>query len=306
MSTLRTNFDMGTQSKIFITKSVKELMNVYHNHLKIGINDNMLEALQFEFMRNALAAGLLASIICGIMGTLVVVNRIVFLSGGIAHAAYGGIGMAFYFNCPYLPATIGFTLFTAMLMAALSHNYKHRADTIIGVIWATGMAFGIIMIDMTPGYNVDLMSYLFGSILTVPKSDIYMMFIIGGFMLILVAYYYNDLLAMSYDEEFARIRGVPVKMLYYGLISMLAITIVLVIQVVGLILIIALLTIPQYIVEKFSKSMFQMMIASSFLGAVFTFIGLWLSYQYNLTSGASIILVSGIAFLISILIDKIL
>jgi zinc transport system permease protein len=265
----------------------------------------MIEALQFEFMRNALAAGLLASIICGIMGTLVVVNRIVFLSGGIAHAAYGGIGLAFYFKWPYLPGTIGFSLLAAMLMAAVSHGIRHRADTIIGVIWAVGMAFGIILIDITPGYNVDLMSYLFGSILTVPRSDLFVMIIIGGTMTVLVAYFYQDILAMSYDEEFARIRGVRVKTLYFGLIGMLAVTIVLVIQVVGLILVIALLTIPPFIAEKYARSLLQMMVVSSLLGAVFTLVGLWLSYRYNLTSGASIILVSGVAFLLSLLIDMV-
>ncbi len=265
----------------------------------------MIEALQFDFMQNALAAGLLASVICGIMGALVVVNRIVFLSGGIAHAAYGGIGLAFYFKWPYLPGTIGFSLFAAMVMAAVSYTVKHRADTIIGVIWALGMAFGIILIDMTPGYNVDLMSYLFGSILTVPRSDLLIMAAIGVMMTVLVAYYYQDLLAMSYDEEFARIRGVPVKKLYFGLIGMLAVTIVLVIQVVGLILIIALLTIPPFIIEKYAKSLVQMMWASSLLGAVFTVTGLWFSYRFNLTSGASIIMVSGVVFLISLVVDKI-
>ncbi len=265
----------------------------------------MIEALQFEFMRNALAAGLLASVICGIMGTLVVVNRIVFLSGGIAHAAYGGIGLASFFKWPYLPSTMGFSLFAAMVMAAVSYTMKHRADTIIGVIWALGMAFGIILVDLTPGYNVDLMSYLFGSILAVPSSDLYCMGLIGITMISLVTYFYQDLLAMSYDEEFARIRGVQVKKLYFVLIGMLAVTVVLVIQVVGLILVIALLTIPPFMVEKYAKSLVQMMVASSVLGAVFTLTGLWLSYQYNLTSGATIILVSGVAFLLSLIGDKV-
>ncbi len=264
----------------------------------------MIEALQFDFMRNALAAGILASIICGIMGALVVVNRIVFLSGGIAHAAYGGIGLSFYFKWPYLLGTVGFSLVAAMLMAAVSYRLKHRADTIIGVIWALGMAFGIILIDLTPGYNVDLMSYLFGSILTVSGSDLIIMLVLAAVMIVLVAYYYQDLLAMSYDEEFARIRGVPVKKLYFGLIGMLALGIVLVIQVVGLILIIALLTIPPFIAEKYAKSLAQMMVASSLLGAIFTVTGLWLSYRYNLTSGATIIMVAGVGFLVSVLIDQ--
>ncbi len=265
----------------------------------------MIEALQFDFMQNALIAGLLGSIICGVIGTLVVVNRLVFLSGGIAHAAYGGIGLAFYFKWPYLPGTIGFSLAAAMLMAFVSHTVKHRADTIVGVIWAVGMAFGIILIDLTPGYNVDLMSYLFGSILTVPSSDLVVMTIVGVVVTVLVFFYYPDLLAMSYDEEFARIRGVRVKALYFGLIGMLAVTIVLVIQVVGLILVIALLTIPPFIVEQYAKSLAQMMVASSLLGSVFTLEGSWLSYRYNLTSGATIIMVSGFAFILSLLIDRI-
>lgn len=265
----------------------------------------MIEALQFDFMRHALAAGLLASVICGIMGTLVVVNRIVFLSGGIAHASYGGIGMAFFFGWSYLLGTLGFALAAAMLMAAVSLKAKHRADTIIGVIWAIGMALGIILIDLTPGYHVDLMSYLFGSILTVPKSDLYIMLAIGVGIAFLTLYYYEDLLALSYDEEFAQIRGVPVKGLYFGMIALLAVTIVMVIQVVGLILVIALLTIPPFIVERYATSLFQMMVGSILLGAVFTTSGLWLSYRFNITSGASIILVAGIAFLISIAIGRI-
>ena len=269
-----------------------------------AIQDIMIEALEFEFMRHALIAGLLASVICGIMGTLVVVNRIVFLSGGIAHAAYGGIGLAFFFGWPYLPGTIGFALAAAMLMAGVSIKAKHRTDTIIGVIWALGMAFGIILIDLTPGYNVDLMSYLFGSILTVPASDLLIMLVLGILITILVAVYYQDLLAMSYDEEFARIRGVPVNGLYFALIGILAVTIVLVIQVVGLILVIALLTIPPFIVEKHAKSLVQMMVGSSLLGALFTVIGLWLSYRYDLTSGAAIIMVAGIAFMLSLLIER--
>ena len=265
----------------------------------------MIEALQFEFMRHALAAGLLASIICGIMGTFVVVNRIVFLSGGIAHAAYGGIGLAFYFGWPYLPGTLGFSLAAAMTMAAVSLKARHRADTIIGVIWAVGMAFGIIMIDLTPGYNVDLMSYLFGSILAVPRSDLLIMAGIAFVVVVLAAFFYKDLLALSYDEEFAQIRGVPVKRLYFTMIGMLALSIVMVIQVVGLILVIALLTIPPFIVEKHAKSLLQMMLGSSLLGALFTVIGLWLSYRHDLTSGAAIILVSGLAFLLSLLVDQI-
>ena len=266
----------------------------------------MLEALQYDFMRNALAAGLLASVICGIMGTLVVVNRIVFLSGGIAHAAYGGIGLSLFFGWPYMIGTIGFSITAAMVMAAVSLKARHRADTIIGVIWALGMATGIILLDLTPGYNVDLMSYLFGSILAVPGSDLWVMMIVGILVTIFVVYFYKELLAISYDEEFARIRGVPTRRLYFALIGLLALTIVMVIQIVGLILVIALLTIPPFIVEKYAKSLLQMMVGASLLGAVFTVSGLWLSYAFNLTSGACIILVSGIVFFLNFVIERLM
>jgi zinc transport system permease protein len=265
----------------------------------------MLEALQYDFMRHALAAGLMASVICGIMGTLVVVNRIVFLSGGIAHAAFGGIGLAFFLGWPFLVGTIGFALAAAMIMAAVSMRAKHRADTIIGVIWALGMACGIVLLDLTPGYNVDLMSYLFGSILTVPASDLWIMLFLCLLIAGLTLLYYQELLALSFDDEFARIRGVPVRAMYFVLVGMLAVTVVMVIQVVGLILVIALLTIPPFIMEKYAKSMAQMMGGSVVLGAFFTVAGLAFAYAYNLTSGASIIIVAGVAFFLSLVVERI-
>jgi zinc transport system permease protein len=264
----------------------------------------MPEILQFEFMRNALLAGLLVSFICGIIGALVVINRIVFLSGGIAHAAYGGIGLAFYFGWPYMICTIGFSLAAGMVMAAVSMHSKHRADTVVGVIWAVGMACGVILTDLTPGYNVDLMSYLFGSILAVSAGDIWIMLVVAVVIMGLTTFFYQDLLAMSYDEEFARIRGVPVRALYFMLIGMLAVTIVMVIQVVGLIMVIALLTIPPFIVEKYARSLFQMMLGSGLLGAVFTLGGLWFSYTFDLTSGACVIMVAGISFFLFLLIER--
>lgn len=261
---------------------------------------------EFEFMRNALAAGVLTSVLCGVIGTLIVVNRLVFLSGGIAHSAYGGIGMAFYFGWPYMVGAIGFALFSAFIMAGVSLKSKHRSDTIIGVMWAMGMACGILLLDMTPGYNVDLMSYLFGSILSVPKSDIITMLIVGIVILSGIGFFFQDLLAMSYDEEFARIRGVPVRFLYFMLVGSVAVTVVMVVQVVGLILVIALMTIPPYIAEKFTKSMVGMMAMSCVLGIIFTSGGLWISYVFDMTSGAIIIFLAGVCFFISMGIERLM
>ncbi len=266
----------------------------------------MMDVLQFEFMRNAVMAGVLASIICGVIGTLIVVNRLVFLSGGVAHCAYGGVGMAFFFGWPYMIGAVGFSLVAALVMAAVSLRSKQRADTIIGVMWAVGMASGILLLDMTPGYNVDLMSYLFGSILSVPQSELFAMAGIGALIFLLIAYFFKDLLVMSYDEEFALVRGVPVKRLYYMLIGIVAITVVMVVQVVGLILVIALLTIPPYIAEKYTKSLLQMMLLSCCFGMLFTIGGLLISYTYDLTSGAAIIFLAGIVFFLSLLLDRLL
>lgn len=266
----------------------------------------MIDALQFEFMRNALMAGFVASIICGVIGTLVVVNRLVFLSGGIAHSAYGGIGLAFFLGIPYLLGATVFAFGSAMIMAAVSLRTKERTDTIIGAMWSMGMATGILLLDLTPGYNVDLMSYLFGSILSVPGSELVIMALLTCVILLLVLYYYGDLLLMSYDEEFAQVRGVPVKRLYFLLIGMVAVTVVMVVQVVGLILVIALLTIPPYIAEKYTSSLLQMMVLSSLLGMIFIFCGLSASYLFDLTSGAAIIFVAGIVFFLSMLFDKLI
>jgi zinc transport system permease protein len=256
----------------------------------------MIDALQYEFMRHALMAGVMAGVICGIMGTMVVVHRIVFLSGGIAHAAYGGIGLSFYMGWPLLAGTMGFSVVAAMTMAMVTLKARHRADTIIGVIWAVGMALGIVLLDLTPGYHVDLMSYLFGSILAVPLSDLWVMLACQAAVVAIIGYYYQDLLAMAYDEEFAQVRGVPVRFLYTLMIIMLAVSIVMIIQVVGLILVIALLTIGPFIVEKYTRSLAAMMLWSSLLNVVFAVGGLWISYAYDLTSGAAIILVAASGF----------
>jgi zinc transport system permease protein len=261
----------------------------------------MVEALQLEFIRNALAAGILVSLVCGVIGTLVVVNRIVFLAGGIAHAAYGGIGLAFFMGWPYVVGTLGVSVVSAGIMAAVTLKARHRADAMVGVIWAVGMAIGVILLDLTPGYNADLMSYLFGSILAVPASDLWQMGAIGVGVVITVSFYYNDFLAMSYDDEFARLRRVPVTFLYCLLLVMIALTVVMIIRVVGLILVIALLTIPPFIAEKFTGSLRAMMVAASLLSCFFTVSGLWLSYILNLTSGATIILVAAVGFFAAVL-----
>ncbi|RJR29884.1 MAG: metal ABC transporter permease [Desulfobacteraceae bacterium] len=260
----------------------------------------MWDALYLDFMRNAVIAGVLVSILCGVLGTLVVVNRIVFISGGIAHAAYGGIGLAFYLGLPPSAGAAVFSVLISLVMGAASLKGKERADTVIGVMWAVGMALGIILIDLTPGYGVDLMSYLFGSILSVPTSDIWYMGLLAVAIVCTVILFYKEFLAMSYDEEFSFIVGIPVNALYFLLLVMISLAVVMTIRVVGLILVIALLTIPPYIAEKYTNSLGSMMVISSLLGVFFTITGLWLSYSFDLTSGATIIMVAGVTFFLSL------
>ena len=261
----------------------------------------MWSALQFEFMRNALLASIIISILCGIIGTLVVVNRLVFMTGGIAHSAYGGVGLGLYTGIsPFLGAGI-FAVLNAIIMGLATVKDRDRADTVIGVLWAIGMATGIIFVDLTRGYNVNLMSYLFGSILSISKEEIY----ISAFFTILligwVCLFYKELLAISYDEEFSYVIGIPVIPLYFLTLIFTAISVIIAMRMVGLILVIALISIPPYIAENCTYSLAQMMALSSLFAMFFSIAGLWISYYFNISAGASIILVAGIGFFISYL-----
>jgi zinc transport system permease protein len=266
----------------------------------------MIEALQFDFMRNALMAGVLVSIACGIIGTFVVINRIVFISGGIAHAAYGGIGLGYFFQfSPVLGAVI-FSVAAALGMGIAQRQTRQRADTIIGVMWAIGMAIGILLVDLTGGYKADLMSYLFGSILTVSSSDLAIVLVLDLVVIVLVALFYKELLAISFDETFATVANVPVDAIYLTLMCTIALTVVMMMRVVGLIMVIALLTMPAAISGQFVKDMRKMMVLASVLSMVFTTVGLWLSYFFNLTSGATIILVAGAVYLFSLVVQPLM
>jgi zinc transport system permease protein len=264
--------------------------------------ETTVEALQFDFMRNALTAGVLVSIACGVIGTYVVLNRIVFIGGGIAHAAYGGIGLGYFFRFNPVLGAIAFSVAAALGMGVVQRKTRQRADTIIGVMWAIGMAIGIIFIDLSEGYKADLMSYLFGSILAVPSSDLLMMLVLDIIIVALTILFYKELLAISFDETFSTVENVPVDAIYLILMCLTALTVVIVMRVVGLIMVIALLTMPAAISGQYVKDMKKMMVLASILGIIFTTTGLWLSYFLNLTSGATIILVSGVVYLLSLVV----
>jgi len=259
----------------------------------------MLEALQYDFMRNALAAGVLAAVACGIVGVYVVVKKIVFISGGIAHASFGGVGLGFLLGINPVLGALFFALASALGMGTLSRRTSLPEDTVIGIFWAVGMALGVIFVGLSPGYAVDLFSYLFGNILFVPTSDLVLMLILDAVIALVVFLLYKEFMAISFDEEFGIVVGVPVERLYLTLLCLIALTVVVLIRVVGVILVIAMLTIPAAMAKQFTYNLKKMMFFSALLGIIFVLCGLWLSYELDLASGATIVIVSGIFFLVS-------
>jgi zinc transport system permease protein len=259
----------------------------------------MIEVLQYEFMQNALIAGLLAAIACGIVGTYVVVKRITFISGGIAHASFGGIGLGYLVGISPVLGALVFSLASALGMGYITRRTRLPEDTAIGILWATGMALGVIFIGLAPGYAPDLFSYLFGNILTVPTSDLLLMLILDIAIIGVVVAFYKEFLAVSFDEEYSTVIGVPVEVLYLVLLCMIALTVVILLRIVGMILIIALLTIPAALARQFTCDLRKMMILAIIFGIALTFGGLWISYVLDLASGATIVLLGGVALMVT-------
>lgn len=264
-----------------------------------------MEILQYEFMQNALIAGLLAAIACGIVGVYVVVKRIIFISGGIAHASFGGIGLGYFIGISPVIGALVFSLASALGIGYITKRTRLPEDTAIGILWAIGMALGIVFIGLAPGYAPDLFSYLFGNILTVPASDLLLMLILDVVIIGIVLAFYKEFLALAFDEEYSTVVGVPVEALYLLLLCMIALTVVILLRIVGMILIIALLTIPATLARQFTYDLRKMMLLAIAFGVLLTFGGLWLSYVLDLASGATIVLLGGAALLSSFGITRI-
>ena len=247
-------------------------------------------------MQNAVIVGLLASVACGVMGTYVVTRRIVFISGGISHTVLGGMGIAYYYGFNPIHGAFLLAIAAALLIGFVSLRYHQHEDTLIGALWAVGMAVGILFIYKTPGYNVDLMSYLFGNILMVKRESMLFVACLDLTVISLVLVFYKRFLAVCFDEEYARLQGISVESTYLLLLCLVAVTVVMLIQVVGIILVIALLTLPAATARYFASSLGKMMILASFFGAVFTLSGLVISYKHDLPSGATIVVVAGLAY----------
>lgn len=257
------------------------------------------ELLQYKFITNSLLAGILASISCGIIGTYIVTRRMVFLSGGITHASFGGIGIGYFFGFnPVISAAI-FGVLSALGIEFVSQKSDIREDSVIGILWSFGMALGIMFVFLTPGYAPNLMSYLFGSILTVSSLDIWLMFGLSLILIVVFSFFYRIILFISYDQEFAKTHKIAVDLINYILISLVALTIVLNIKVVGIILVISLLTIPQSTANLFTKSFKNIILISIVIGLIGAFLGLVISYKINIPSGASIIFSLVVIFMLA-------
>ncbi|PID59230.1 MAG: hypothetical protein CR986_07060 [Ignavibacteriae bacterium] len=266
----------------------------------------MFEFLEYDFMINAILASILASIACGIIGSYVVIKRLVFLSGGIAHSAYGGIGLGYLLSFNPLYGAIGSSVLGALFVSKMRNKRSENEDTLIGIIWSFGMALGVLFISLAPGYVPDLMSYLFGNILTVSISEIYLMLLADLIIIGLTIFFFREFQAITFDEEFSRTTGLNVELLYHLLFIMIGITIVLLIKLVGIILVVALLTIPAAISKMFTKSLKDMMLSAILLGLIFTLSGLLFSYYLNLPSGSAIIILSVLGYFVALSLNKIL
>ena len=255
--------------------------------------------LEYNFISNAIIAAFLASLTCGIIGSYIVAKRMVFISGGITHASFGGIGIGYFLGINPIIGAMVFSVLSAFGIRLISNSKEIREDSAIGMLWSLGMAIGIIFIYLTPGYAPNLMSYLFGSILTVTRLDLLLMALLAVAVIAIFVLFYRPILFIAFDEEYAKTHKMPVEIINYLLLMLIALVIVANIRVAGIILAISFLTIPQSTANLFSnnlKSIIYLSMAISFMGSL---LGLWFSYMWNIPSGATIIFVFVIIFAIS-------
>ncbi|MFZ5938971.1 MAG: metal ABC transporter permease [Bacteroidota bacterium] len=257
------------------------------------------DLLNYGFFRNALAAALLMSVTTALIGTYIVSRRMVFISGGITHASFGGVGIGYFLGYPPLAGATVFAVLTAILTENLTHRRKLRNDSVIAIMWSLGMAIGIIFVYLTPGYAPNLMSYLFGSIITVTLLDLWLMLALTLTVVLVFILLFRAILYVSFDEQFARSRGIPVMFINYLLIVLTALTIVLSIRIAGIILVLSLLTIPQNTANLFTSQFRKIILGSILFGFAGAFSGLLCSYWLNIPSGATIIFCLTVIYLLS-------
>jgi zinc transport system permease protein len=255
-----------------------------------------VELLQYGFFVKAFLAAVFASISCGIIGGYVVAKRIVFISGGITHASFGGIGLAFFLGFNPLLGAVFFAILSALGIQFFTKVAEIREDSSIAIWWSLGMAVGIIFVFLTPGYTPNLMSYLFGNILTVTTSELWLMFFLVIIILVVFMVFFKPILYIAFDEEFAKTAGLPVALFNYIVIVLIALTVVLNIRVVGIILILSLLTIPQATANLFTSDFKKLLVLSTLFAFAGSVTGLFISWMLDIPSGAAIIFTLVIVF----------
>jgi zinc transport system permease protein len=264
----------------------------------------MFEALQYQFFQNALMIAVLASISAGVIGTYIVIKRMSLISGSIAHTAFGGLGISYFLGANPLIGGVIFSLMSAISIALIRKNARDRLDTLLSFLWATGMAIGLVFIFLTPGYSTDLFTYLFGNILLVSRFDLMVIFVLDIIILAIVYFMFNSFLAVTFDEEYSKTRNMPVTMINIILFALIALTIVATIRVVGIVLMIAILTIPAATAQMFHKTVKKIMITSSVITLIASITGLFLSYHLNFATGPIIVLIISGIYLIGIFSSK--
>ncbi|MFB6343411.1 metal ABC transporter permease [Saccharicrinis sp. FJH62] len=268
--------------------------------------NDILNLFEYRFFTNAIWGSLLASILCGIIGTYIVSRKMVFVSGGLSHAAFGGIGLGYYLGFNPIFSGVAFAILAGLGIEHVSHRFKFRKDSVIAVAWSAGMAAGILLVSLKPGYSPDLMSYLLGNILTITSSELWLMAGLVIATTLFFVLYYNTILITSFDEDFARVKHIPVNLINSILIILTAATVVITIRVVGIILILALLSIPQETANLFTRNFKKIIIGSIIIGIIATLSGLVISYYFDLITGPVIISVLIIFYAVARLIKHLL
>jgi zinc transport system permease protein len=257
------------------------------------------DLLAYDFVRHALAAGLLAAVLCGVVGTFVVVKRLVFLAGGISHAAFGGLGICYFLGIDYRWGAAAAAVASALALSGGGRGRGRSHDAVIGTLWAVGMAVGALFLHLTPGYAPNLMTYLFGNILTVGARDVQLTCALVVALLVPLLLYWKELVAVAFDEGFAAVQGVPVRRVMALLLVAVALAVVFLIQLVGSLLVIALLTIPAAIALRLVHGFGAVMAAAVATAAAMTLGGLGLSYAFDLPSGPAIVLLGAALLLLA-------
>lgn len=257
----------------------------------------MLDAiLKYQFLQNAVLAGILTSIACGVIGVIVIEKKLVMLSGGIAHTSLGGVGLGYLLGFEPILGAFLFSIAASISIGAISRRKAAHSDVAIGLFWSCGMALGILFVSLMKSYPPDLTSYLFGNILSVTQVDLKLMVGLTVIVLLVISVLFDTWKAYLFDPEFAQVMGIWTSFLDYVLLVLIAMTVVVMIRAVGIILVLALLTAPAATAGLLVRSFRLRMVLAVLLGAVFCFAGLWLSYTLNLSSGASIVILSGICY----------